>query len=157
MKRFWDSSILFMFHSLTSSDVTVLCKYFIQVSAGCAGSPCAFGCTSLGGNSFQCGCPTGYQRIGQVRIYFCINLFVYNVRIYHILLVYSCKWLVIKKIKSPNGFCWIHVIKICNFKVTNSMALNTTREATSCPVSWEITSILWKQHLELTLTNLLIF
>lgn len=38
-----------------------------QVSAGCLGSPCAFGCIPNGANSFSCGCPTGYQRIGQVR------------------------------------------------------------------------------------------
>ncbi|KAJ8945200.1 hypothetical protein NQ318_013650 [Aromia moschata] len=36
----------------------------IQVSAGCAGAPCAFGCTSIG-SSYSCGCPQGYQRIGQ--------------------------------------------------------------------------------------------
>lgn len=28
-------------------------------------SPCAFGCTPNGPNGFLCGCPTGYQRIGQ--------------------------------------------------------------------------------------------
>lgn len=37
------------------------------MSAGCIGSPCAFGCTPNGANGFICGCPTGYQRIGQVR------------------------------------------------------------------------------------------
>lgn len=37
------------------------------MSAGCIGSPCAFGCTPNGVNGFICGCPTGYQRIGQVR------------------------------------------------------------------------------------------
>ena len=37
------------------------------MSAGCVGSPCAFGCTPNGVNGFICGCPTGYQRIGQVR------------------------------------------------------------------------------------------
>jgi hypothetical protein len=52
----------------------------VQVSAGCAGSPCAFGCTSLGGNSFQCGCPTGYQRIGQVCVHFSVTPFTYNFR-----------------------------------------------------------------------------
>lgn len=52
----------------------------VQVSAGCAGSPCAFGCTSLGGNNFQCGCPTGYQRIGQVCVYFCVKPFTYSFR-----------------------------------------------------------------------------
>lgn len=36
-----------------------------QVSAGCASAPCAFGCTSLGGSGYTCGCPQGYQRIGQ--------------------------------------------------------------------------------------------
>ena len=36
-----------------------------KVSAGCMGSPCAFGCTPNGPNGFNCGCPTGYQRIGQ--------------------------------------------------------------------------------------------
>ncbi|KAJ8963502.1 hypothetical protein NQ314_005581 [Rhamnusium bicolor] len=34
------------------------------VSAGCSGSPCAFGCTSVG-SGYSCGCPQGYQRIGQ--------------------------------------------------------------------------------------------
>jgi len=33
---------------------------------GCYGSPCAFGCTPHGQGGFSCGCPTGYQRIGQV-------------------------------------------------------------------------------------------
>lgn len=28
-------------------------------------APCAFGCTSLGASGFSCGCPQGYQRIGQ--------------------------------------------------------------------------------------------
>ncbi|XP_025412034.1 fibrillin-2-like isoform X2 [Sipha flava] len=32
---------------------------------GCYGSPCAFGCTPLGHSGFSCGCPAGYQRIGQ--------------------------------------------------------------------------------------------
>ncbi len=36
-----------------------------QVSAGCSGAPCAFGCTSSGSAGFACGCPQGYQRIGQ--------------------------------------------------------------------------------------------
>jgi hypothetical protein len=76
--------------------MTVLCKYLIQVSAGCAGSPCAFGCTSLGGNSFQCGCPTGYQRIGQVCIQFCVNLLIISDFIIF-QFVNPCKWLVIKK------------------------------------------------------------
>jgi hypothetical protein len=99
MKRFWDSIILLMFHGLTSSDMTVLCKYFIQVSAGCAGSPCAFGCTSLGGNSFQCGCPTGYQRIGQVCIHLCVNILTYNFRIY-ILSIYLSMPMVVNRKKN---------------------------------------------------------
>lgn len=33
---------------------------------GCYGSPCAFGCTPHGHGGFSCGCPSGYQRIGQV-------------------------------------------------------------------------------------------
>lgn len=37
----------------------------IQVSAGCANAPCAFGCTTVGTAGFSCGCPHGYQRIGQ--------------------------------------------------------------------------------------------
>ncbi|XP_050520393.1 fibrillin-2-like isoform X2 [Daktulosphaira vitifoliae] len=32
---------------------------------GCYGSPCAYGCTPMGQNAFLCGCPAGYQRIGQ--------------------------------------------------------------------------------------------
>lgn len=36
------------------------------VGRGCYGSPCAFGCTPLGQGGFSCGCPSGYQRIGQV-------------------------------------------------------------------------------------------
>lgn len=37
----------------------------MQVSAGCAGAPCAFGCSSVGAGGFACGCPQGYHRIGQ--------------------------------------------------------------------------------------------
>nr|CAD7591987.1 unnamed protein product [Timema genevievae] len=37
----------------------------VYISSGCSGSPCAFGCSALGGNGFSCGCPSGYQRIGQ--------------------------------------------------------------------------------------------
>ncbi|KAB0800679.1 hypothetical protein PPYR_06418 [Photinus pyralis] len=36
----------------------------LQVSSGCVGAPCAFGCTSYGG-MYSCDCPQGYQRIGQ--------------------------------------------------------------------------------------------
>jgi len=36
---------------------------------GCYGSPCAFGCTPYGQGGFSCGCPSGYQRIGQVWIH----------------------------------------------------------------------------------------
>lgn len=28
-------------------------------------APCAFGCTSVGSAGYSCGCPQGYQRIGQ--------------------------------------------------------------------------------------------
>ncbi|XP_067140465.1 fibrillin-2-like [Centruroides vittatus] len=34
-------------------------------NVGCQGSPCAFGCTPTGQSGFVCGCPDGYQRIGQ--------------------------------------------------------------------------------------------
>lgn len=34
------------------------------MSSACMGAPCAFGCTAMG-SSFSCGCPPGYQRIGQ--------------------------------------------------------------------------------------------
>lgn len=37
----------------------------LQVSAGCSGAPCSFGCTSVGSAGYSCGCPQGYQRIGQ--------------------------------------------------------------------------------------------
>ncbi|XP_054288254.1 fibrillin-2-like [Macrosteles quadrilineatus] len=38
----------------------------IQVASSCLGSPCAFGCSpGPSGNGFQCGCPSGYERIGQ--------------------------------------------------------------------------------------------
>lgn len=44
------------------------------------GSPCAFGCTPNGANGFICGCPTGYQRIGQViKILKKVNPFEENV------------------------------------------------------------------------------
>lgn len=39
--------------------------FFIQVSQGCTAAPCAFGCTSVGSAGYSCGCPQGYQRIGQ--------------------------------------------------------------------------------------------
>lgn len=32
---------------------------------GCGGAPCNFGCTPTGNGDFMCGCPDGYQRIGQ--------------------------------------------------------------------------------------------
>lgn len=35
------------------------------MSSGCIGARCAFGCTSMGGASYSCDCPQGYQRIGQ--------------------------------------------------------------------------------------------
>ncbi len=41
----------------------------IQAKGACIGSPCAFGCTPVGVTSYLCGCPLGYQRIGQV-LYF---------------------------------------------------------------------------------------
>lgn len=36
------------------------------MNEGCIGSPCAFGCIPLGVINYICGCPSGYQRIGQV-------------------------------------------------------------------------------------------
>lgn len=35
------------------------------MSAGCINAPCTFGCTSVGSAGYSCGCPQGYQRIGQ--------------------------------------------------------------------------------------------
>lgn len=37
----------------------------IGSNVGCQGSPCAFGCTPNGQSGYICGCPDGYQRIGQ--------------------------------------------------------------------------------------------
>jgi len=36
------------------------------MSGNCAGSPCAFGCSAKGSDGYVCGCPIGYNRIGQV-------------------------------------------------------------------------------------------
>lgn len=37
----------------------------LKVSTACMGAPCAFGCNSVGSSGFSCGCPSGYQHIGQ--------------------------------------------------------------------------------------------
>lgn len=54
-----------LFSGKTEIDKATLIYYlYLQVSVGCAGSPCSFGCTTSGA-SYTCGCPQGYQRIGQ--------------------------------------------------------------------------------------------
>nr|XP_024214767.1 fibrillin-2 [Halyomorpha halys] len=38
----------------------------VQMNSACIGSPCSFGCTpKTNGDGFTCGCPNGYQQIGQ--------------------------------------------------------------------------------------------
>lgn len=34
-----------------------------QLAGGCASASCLFGCSALG-DSYQCGCPAGYQLVG---------------------------------------------------------------------------------------------
>lgn len=37
----------------------------IEVGGACSGAPCSFGCFAGGPLGYTCGCPSGYQRIGQ--------------------------------------------------------------------------------------------